>query len=419
MQSTNHSRPQQTSCSGRSHSNRQGFILLLVLGFIVLLAWLSVVVSGEIRRQMQLQGQLVERAKLRPAAYQTLELTLAALAEIKELDGGFYSPVQGWGDPLRYLRLDESLILPEAHAAPIEVYQPEEAVPEDDFEDVFSYASLAAEAAMRENARPAAGRTAIIEGEPLQLTLSDPIIEPSFPAPVQVRVLVEDESGKVALNHASETRLTYLFEAMGFDTSEAEILSHSLLDWIDADESTRAYGAESNFYQQLRPPYSAANRPISDLRELRLVNGFRTLFFDETGKPLEAFTRLGEVVSVYNTDNKINLNTAPEPVLRMLEEEIELVPENITRYLAGNDMILGTADDRILRPDIETDDLPRGGGDTDLDFSVQARFLKLTIQAGAGNSVFTLRVLLDLSKAHPGGLYPFSIVQIVENGELY
>lgn len=400
----------------RSKSHRRGFILVLVLGFVVLLSWLSVVVTGELRRQMQLQGQRVERTQLRPAAYQTLELVIAALAEIKEMDKGFYNPVQGWGDPLGYMLLDESFILPEEAVVPPEVFRIEEERGDEE-EDIFTAAARDAESAMQMNRSDAASRRTT-DIEPVQLTLSDPIIEPQFPSPVRVRVHIEDESGKIALNHASEKRLTHLFEAMGFDTSEAETLCHSLLDWIDPNENTRAHGAESNFYRQLRPPYSAANRPIRDLRELRLVNGFDKLFFDESGKPNDNFAELSKAVSVYNTDNKINLNTAPDVVLRTLEEEIELVPENITRYLAGNDMIVGTADDRVLRPDLDSDDLPRGGDSNPLDFSVQARFLQVTIHAGAGNSIFTLRALLDLSQPQKGGLYPFTIVQIVENGEL-
>lgn len=390
---------------------------MLVLGFVVLLAWLSVVVTAELRRQMQLQGMRVERTQLRPAAYQTLELVIAALAEIKELEKGFYNPVQGWGDPLGYMQLDETFLLPEADAMPIEVFRHEEEEDEDP-DDIFAVSAREAEAALAENRADPASRMAALP-EPLQLTLSDPIIEPQFTPPVRVRVTVEDESGKIALNHASALRLRYLFEAMGYDTSEAETLADSLLDWIDRDENTRPYGAESNFYQQLRPPYSAANRPIRDLRELRLVNGFNKLFFDEAGKPNASFAELSGAVSVYNSDNKINLNTAPDVVLRTLEEEIELVPDNITRYLAGNDMIRGTLDDRVLRPDLDSDDLPRGDDSNPLDFTVQARFLQVTIQAGAGNSIFTLRVLLDLSQPHKGGLYPFTIVQIVENSELH
>lgn len=396
---------------------KRGFILILVLGFVVLLAWLSTVVTTELRRQIQLQGLRVERTQLRPAAYQTLELVIAAFAEIKELDKGFYNPVQGWGDPLSYMQIDESFILPPEAVAPIEGFRIEQEQEEE--EDPFATAARDAQTAIDANRSDLAKR-ASLDVEPLQLTLSDPIIDPQFPPPVRVRVEIEDESGKVALNHASEQRLIYLFEAMGFDTSEAQTLAHSLLDWIDRDENTRAYGAESNFYRQMRPPYSAANRPISNLRELRLVNGFNKLFFDEGGKPNEVFAELSRAVSVYNTDNKINLNTAPDTVLRMLEEEIELVPENITRYLSGNDMLPGTADDRVLRPDLESDDLPRGSGEANpLDFSVQARFVQVTIHAGAGNSIFTLRALLDLSKPHKGGLYPFTIVQIVENGELH
>lgn len=47
----------------------------------------------------------------------------------------------------------------------------------------------------------------------------------------------------------------------------------SILDWIDTDDSMRPYGAESETYQGMSPPYSAKNGPLESLDELLMVKG--------------------------------------------------------------------------------------------------------------------------------------------------
>ncbi|MBL8818695.1 MAG: general secretion pathway protein GspK [Planctomyces sp.] len=52
-----------------------------------------------------------------------------------------------------------------------------------------------------------------------------------------------------------------------------EALADSILDWIDADEDAREYGAESEYYLALNQPYRAANSIPQHLEELLYVKG--------------------------------------------------------------------------------------------------------------------------------------------------
>jgi general secretion pathway protein K len=54
-----------------------------------------------------------------------------------------------------------------------------------------------------------------------------------------------------------------------------EALADALVDWIDDDIDVRfPDGAEDESYLLLETPYRAANRPLADISELRLVKGY-------------------------------------------------------------------------------------------------------------------------------------------------
>jgi hypothetical protein len=91
-----------------------------------------------------------------------------------------------------------------------------------------------------------------------------------------VRYGLEDESGRLNLNivlladqiqeGASRTILMGL-PGMTEDVADA------ILDWIDADDETREYGAEIDYYATLTPGYEPRNGPLQTVEELLLVRG--------------------------------------------------------------------------------------------------------------------------------------------------
>lgn len=116
----------------------------------------------------------------------------------------------------------------------------------------------------------------------------------------------------------------------------AEIMN-PLKDWLDSqddDAITGLSGAESDYYQELYPPYQCANGPLNHIDELLNVKGFSKDLLtpppsDQTDERLDEI-ELNEVFTIYGLDNekgknggfryagKININTAETDVLASL-----------------------------------------------------------------------------------------------------
>jgi type II secretory pathway component PulK len=86
---------------------------------------------------------------------------------------------------------------------------------------------------------------------------------------------LEDESSKLNLHslplnreQQSQARVA-LMHVPGLTAQVAD----SILDWIDADDEPRPFGAESSYYSSLPQPYEAANRRLKSLDELLKVRG--------------------------------------------------------------------------------------------------------------------------------------------------
>ena len=57
------------------------------------------------------------------------------------------------------------------------------------------------------------------------------------------------------------------------DSLVADTLRDSIIDWLDEDDFSEPYGAEDIDYESLPQPYLAANSFMSNISELRLING--------------------------------------------------------------------------------------------------------------------------------------------------
>ena len=102
------------------------------------------------------------------------------------------------------------------------------------------------------------------------------------------------------------------------DEDEVALLLDSLMDWIDEDDEEREHGAEQGYYSSLKPAYAAANRPLLSVEELLLVRGWnRKLLYGD-----EEHSGIIDYLTVAGQDAKININTAPAPVLQALQDEM-------------------------------------------------------------------------------------------------
>jgi type II secretory pathway component PulK len=77
----------------------------------------------------------------------------------------------------------------------------------------------------------------------------------------------------VNVNTADADQLTALFTAMGIDAPHSDYMVDALLDWRDADDVPRRFGAERAWYRAARLP-APRNGPLANVAELRLVRGF-------------------------------------------------------------------------------------------------------------------------------------------------
>ena len=156
-------------------------------------------------------------------------------------------------------------------------------------------------------------------------------------ARIQINALVRypegtqfNEKQRLIWQRFSDNLLS-IYELLGDEVPEiqdtdSETIINSVKDWLDSDEDiiTGLNGAESDYYEELDPPYSCKNGPFDDLSEVRLVRGITPALFDG----LAGAAGLGNYLTVYGIEEtkdhkfsypgKVNINTAELPVLKVL-----------------------------------------------------------------------------------------------------
>lgn len=136
----------------------------------------------------------------------------------------------------------------------------------------------------------------------------------------ELRMRIFDPAGRFNLNSlvlngqvntAALAQFQRLLLVLQIDRPYAE----RLRDWLDADlEPSGGYGAEDGQYLLLQPAYRAANRPLADVSELRLL-----LEMDA-----DDYQKLLPFVNTLPADTPLNVNTAEAPVLASLAEGVSL-----------------------------------------------------------------------------------------------
>jgi general secretion pathway protein K len=160
------------------------------------------------------------------------------------------------------------------------------------------------------------------------------------------------------------------------------------IDWIDSDNEVTCLpfvqhenlGAENDYYQTLRPPYSCRNGPVGTVEELSCIKGMTPPSFERL-RPL--LTCVG--------DGKVDLNAAPPLVLESLSEQMDPAVAQMViqqrkyrplRTMADLRAVPGMTDN--LCRDIETLGTLRP----------EERFYRVHAQGGAGEHRCTIEALL-------------------------
>ncbi len=154
---------------------------------------------------------------------------------------------------------------------------------------------------------------------------------------------IEDAQGRFNLNNlvvdgktSAEdlARLRRLLAALELEPT----LADAVVDWIDDNmDPWSPHGAEDTTYLGREPPYRAANRPLTDVSELRLVAGFDA----------DSCRLLAPHVTALPARTAINLNTATVEVVMALADGIGR--SDAEGFVAGRDGQHYTALDEALK----------------------------------------------------------------------
>jgi general secretion pathway protein K len=151
----------------------------------------------------------------------------------------------------------------------------------------------------------------------------------SFPAGVAT-VEIIPESAKLDVNNSRPDDLLRLLAALGADPPRAQEIVRAIVDWRTRPPD----GGPSPFdqyYLSLVPSFHAPHASFEEIEELLLVKGMTAELFygsfsrDRQGRLLSQ-VGLRDCLSVYGVTGRVDVNTAPAPVLAA----VGLSPEAVT-----------------------------------------------------------------------------------------
>lgn len=254
------------------HPRQHGMALLIVLFIVALVS----VLATEMGSRLQLQVQRASNIKDNNQAYWysigAEAYAMLAIKELYELDDGNIHLNQPWAQPLIY---------------PIENGQITATI--SDSQACFNINALA----------QTAGST--------------------------------PTSGNRKTTPAMDAFAALLREITNGDTYAADVLRDSLVDYLDANTVALPDGAEDDTYLGLRYPYLSANTLLSEVSELRLVNGVNLEWFADLLKFVCVIPNNQNLVININTlldEDKILLSAITGLSVADAQSLIESRPEN-------------------------------------------------------------------------------------------
>ncbi len=145
-----------------------------------------------------------------------------------------------------------------------------------------------------------------------------------------------DEDSKININNASRDTIIKLLELSGVEAGEMrDTIADSIEDWRDDDSLHRLNGAEEDYYMSLSSPYHCKNGNFDTVEELLMVKGMTTEILygnmeiasasprnDNEESENEKYAGIYQYLTVFGTGT-INLNTAPELLLRVVKGDEE------------------------------------------------------------------------------------------------
>jgi len=138
----------------------------------------------------------------------------------------------------------------------------------------------------------------------------------------EYEVDIQDESGKISLITLREDQLRNLVQVIGISEPDASIIVDSILDWRTPGPIARPNGAKDDYYQSLLPSYSIwpDGGRMKAVEELLLIRGVTPEYYYGKREKMpdgQIVNRYGlsKYLTVYSSGQRINVNSAPLPVL--------------------------------------------------------------------------------------------------------
>lgn len=123
---------------------------------------------------------------------------------------------------------------------------------------------------------------------------------------------ITDEEGRLNLNSRAPGTLEKLLTLLDVDKSVRDVISDSIEDWKDSNETHRINGAESDYYLQQPVPYRSRNANLQDVAELLQIQGITpAMYYGHDDKP-----GLVDLLTVRSRGMNVNMNTAPKAILQ-------------------------------------------------------------------------------------------------------
>jgi general secretion pathway protein K len=142
---------------------------------------------------------------------------------------------------------------------------------------------------------------------------------------VTVTITMQDETGRIDINRASDGLMRGLLLSQGLIEEDALKLVDAIGDWRDTDSQKRLRGAEAPDYTVAGLNYAPANQLFQSVEELKLVLGMTP----------ELYARLAPLITVFSGQPGINEQIASREVLRALPNVND---EQIDEYLSRRDL---------------------------------------------------------------------------------
>ncbi len=146
-------------------------------------------------------------------------------------------------------------------------------------------------------------------------------------------VYLSSENGKININGLNDKNREFFVNFLkkrDIDALDADIITDSILDWMDPNDLTHINGAEDGYYGSLPDPYKAKDALFSSIEEMALVQGVTPGVFEN----------IKDFVTVYgDKEISVNVNLAPKEILSSIPGLSDDIVDELSLHIEENGII--------------------------------------------------------------------------------